>query len=1274
MVHCGTWWFWPRRINTILIINTMNVMKNLFKISARFYIVACLVSTVFIGMEAFELNVTPVISSSNGYEDIVSDDGALHYDITDAKVELQITENEFSVNAGRITAFSANYTVTNMRGIQDIPGGPLSVIKNSDQSYMINEQTIPLKTYSYRSIGDNEYEYLFEYTIIYAVDSVEQTPVSGSYLVHFRVYDKPAITAPENTEIEVVLGQSGTVDVTTFVPMPSGGYEPEGWHYNWTGVMNTNHDDQNEITSTFDAAGTYDISVDVYNTVPGADQHWVDTTFNFTVKVNDAPSADYNGASVWHILKVDSCKLEITTNGGNPNNWKYSWNEGSTLLGYDSVCVYNSKQDKEIGRHTITVTATNTSDDNTNVWFSHTYSFDVFVYGDTSVTQIPVKEINIVDGGEPAQLSIAAQGGAEDGWVYEWSSEGISLDVEHPERATFSMPNTSSDIKHYQVSVNVSNRVDDVVLYPPKSFTFDINVYPKPEVQKNPNDDIVFIWVNDSKQLEIETKGGNPNGWTFEWIGKDCNEQAYTYNAGSDATTETIKVRIKNKSVSDDDPQAWWYDDVTTFMVEVYNFRAWHTDNDSIINVIYGRDGNQGVPLDISYQGEGQWSFDWSGNNVTGNGSTYYYVTTDHGNNPETMRTEIVTVDVTYTLGIKEFKDRKHFTINIFPAASIIGEIDYNETWQKDVIVGDDVIMTISTAGGNPDGWTYKWNEGEEVADGEFRYSCEEEKHPDKVTVMIFNRGEDGDLMFSEEREFSIDVWPKPRVTAHAEFNHTRVTECFAGDEITLVGSAQGGKGDWTYLWLSTDGTISNANSLETVFTVPNNLASNPDTYLIVFYANNELASESQSVMLKAYKRGYIEQKPLSQTDYPSGAEIKLESEKTDGYPNGWTYVWTRTWRDKDGVSHSETLPNSNSKDLITTAKTTQGDALEQTYTLTATNKIGENVGSSSSISYIVNVWPEIILPNELVVKDQNHELQGNKVREGNTYYVSVDNNATGGYQDVWHYHWTGDGSGSESEIQGNSSMPSGNSKSTVNRTYTVNVFQYGPNNTDWANETLTEDVIVYRRPITPAELVRKGSGQSHTIIVKDSGTGLDDESLFNTTYDYTYRFGYEENGVTHLSDPVNRRYFQLRQEDYNKSDGNIWAVAEWHYGDGSNVTSGRINVSGAKDEVFDFSEFANSAPRQYVRMYEEGNSAVNEHTFSNCIALKGYDLYLNFDQPTDITIIVYNVQGQQLQQILLPSVTSCSQQLNLAKMVSGVYFVEVVAGVNREVRKVIVR
>ena len=251
--------------------------------------------------------------------------------------------------------------------------------------------------------------------------------------------------------------------------------------------------------------------------------------------------------------------------------------------------------------------------------------------------------------------------------------------------------------------------------------------------------------------------------------------------------------------------------------------------------------------------------------------------------------------------------------------------------------------------------------------------------------------------------------------------------------------------------------------------------------------------------------------------------------------------------------------------------------------------------------------------------------------------------------------------------------MPSGNNKSTVNRTYTVNVFQYGPNNADWANETFTEDVIVYRRPVTPIELVRKGSGQSHTIIVNNSGTGLDDEMLFNSTYDYTYRFGYEENGVTHLSDPVNRRYFQLRQEDYNKSDGNIWAVAEWHYDDGSNVTSGRINLSGVIDEDFDFSEFPNSSPPRYVRMYEEG-SGVDEQSINKCIVLNGSKLTISFDQLTDISINVYSVQGLQLQHIFIPSTTSYSQRLNLAEKACGVYFVEVVAGDIREVKKVIVR
>lgn len=1248
-------------------------MIHLFKLSARFYVVACLVTMVAFGMEAFELQVTPVITSTNGYADILSPDGSIHYDVTDAKVDVQIKENEFNVSEGKITAFNASYTVTNMLGIQDIPGGPLSVKKNSDQSYVINEQTIPLKTYSYKQNADNEYEYLFEYTIRYALDSVEQTPVKGASLVHFIVCDKPIITPPETTQIEVVLGENGLVDVTTSVPIPTGGYEPDGWHYNWSGVADDISNDVHEVTSTFDTPGTYDISVDVYNTVPGASEHWADATFNFTVRVNETPSADYMGNAVYHILKVDSCRLGITTNGGNPNNWKYSWKEGLTSLGTDNICVYNSKQDKEIGKHTISVTVTNTSDDNKNVWYNKTFSFDVYVYRDTSVTQSPNKEINIVDGGEPAQLSIEALGGARNGWVYEWSSEGITQDTEHPERATFTVHNSTNDKQSYQVSVTVYNKVDNVELYPAKVFTFNINVYPKLEVQKKPNDDIVYIWVNDSQKLEIVSTGGNPNGWSYEWIGKDCKENNYTYNAGANPLTETISVRVKNKSVSEDDPQLWWYDDIKTFTVEVYNFRAWHADNDSIINVIYGHDGDQGVPLSISYQGEGDWSFRWSGNNVSGSGSTYYYVTKNHGSNPEKMRTDIVTVDVTYKTGSKEYKDTKHFTVNIFPAVSFVGVIDNAETWQKDVIVGETVKLGIEVEGGNPNRWYYKWNNDKETSDNEYEYVCNEEQYPDKVIVTMINRGTDGDLMYNEDTEFSIYVWPKPQVSAHAEYNNATITECFAGDAITLVGSAQGGKGDWTCQWTATEGTITNDYSMITTYRVPNNASTNPTTYSITYRAFNELATETRYVSLKAYKRGSIVKKSLNQTDYPSGAEIKLESEKTDGYPNGWTYVWTRTWRDKNGNSHTETLPNSNSKDLITTAVTTQGDALEQVYTLTATNKIGDNVGYSNTLSYAVNIWPEISMPNELVVYNQDHELQGNKVREGNIYYVSVDNKASGGYQNSWYYQWSGDGYGSSYEIQGNSMMPSGKTKSTADRTYTVNVFQIGPNSSDWANETFTENVTVYRRPITPNGLVRKGGGQSHTIIVKDSGTGLDDESLFNTTYDYTYRFGYEENGVTHLSDPVNRRYFQLRQEDYNKSDGNIWAVAEWHYDDGSYVTSGRINVSGAKDEVFDFSEYTNSSPRRYVPMYEE-SSGIDEHSISNRIVLDGYNLCMTFDQPIDITINVYNIQGQQMQQILLPSVTSCSQKLNFTEMACGVYFVEVVAGYNREVKKVIVR
>lgn len=1248
-------------------------MKHLIKISTRFYIVAFLISTVYLEMHAFELQVIPEITSTNGYMDIISQDGSLHYDITNAEVVLQVEESEFSVSTGKITAFSANYTVTNMRGIQDIPGGPLNVERRTDNCYLINGNTIPLKTYSYRQNSDNEYEYLFEYTIWYAVDSVEQTPITGTSSVHFIVYDIPTIIAPETTDFEVVLDQNGTVDVTTFLPYPTGGYEPDGWHFVWTGTNFVNPDDKNEITSTFNAAGTYDISVDVFNAVPEAPEHWADTSFNYSVKVNEVPIADYQSSSVFHILKVDSCKLEISTEGGNLDNWKYSWYEGPIALGTDSVCVYNSYQDKEIGRHTVTVNITNTSDDNKTVWYDETFTFDIYIYEDTSVSQMPVKEINIFDGGAPAELSIIANGGASNGWTYEWSTEGIVQDEEHPEKATFSIHNTSNEKESHQVSVIVTNKVDNVELYSPKTFTFTINVYPKPEVQKNPDDDIVYIWINDTKQLEIETNGGNPNGWTYEWIGSDCTEHDFTYEAGASAITDNVKVHIKNKSVSDDDPQTWWYDEIKTFTVQVYYFRAWQSNNDSIINVIYGRDGHEGMPLAISCEGEGEWSFSWSGNDVSGNESTYYYVTEDHGNNPEIMKSDTVTVDISYTLGSKVFNDKKHFVVNTYPAVSAIGEIDGNKTWQKDAIIGENITLGIETTGGNPDGWTYKWNNKNETSDSEFIFPCEEEMYPVRIPVIILNRGSDGDLMFSEEHEFLINIWPQPIVSAHAEYNEATITECFAGDEITLVGSAQGGKGDWTCQWLNTEGSILNDHNMEAVFMVPSFTATSPVTYTISFQAINELTSVTRELNLKAYMRGSVEKKPLSQTDFLADDEIKLESDIINGYPNGWTYVWTRTWIDENGTSHTETLNGSNSKDLRTTAKTAHGYTVEQTYTLTATNSIGNNIGSIITLDYNVNVWPEIILPNELVVKNENHEMQGNQVREGNKYYVSVDNVATGGYLNIWHYQWSGDASGESAEIEGNSTMTTGNSMSTENKNYRVLVSQNGPNNVDWVDEIYTKEVMIYRRPITPIELIRKGNGQSHTLIVKDSGTGLDDESLFSDTYDYTYRFGYEENGVTHLSEPVNRRYYQMRQEDFNKSDGNIWAIAEWHYADGSNVTSGRISVSGTKDEEFDFSEYTNNAPRNYVRMYEE-SSGVEELSISDCIILNGYELSLTFDQPTDISINVYNVQGQQVQQILQPSVTSCSQQLNLTEMVSGVYFVEVVAGNKRDVKRVIVR
>ena len=227
-----------------------------------------------------------------------------------------------------------------------------------------------------------------------------------------------------------------------------------------------------------------------------------------------------------------------------------------------------------------------------------------------------------------------------------------------------------------------------------------------------------------------------------------------------------------------------------------------------------------------------------------------------------------------------------------------------------------------------------------------------------------------------------------------------------------------------------------------------------------------------------------------------------------------------------------------------------------------------------------------------------------------------------------------------------------------------------GPNGNLWADKTYTKDVTVYRRPAMPNQLVRKGNGTTHTLIVM---TGVDDEQLFGPL-DYTYRFGYTDaQGTEHLSSPVEKRYFQMSETDFRNSDNRIWAVAEWKYFDGETVTSGRRYVSGETDDDFDASSFVVNRPN-YAPFREIDDSGVSEVNLTNNLMINDGVISCMFDSQINVDLTIYSLQGQITISKCYNGVTEIRESIHQFGLQSGVYLIEVKTDTERCIKKLYIK
>ena len=275
---------------------------------------------------------------------------------------------------------------------------------------------------------------------------------------------------------------------------------------------------------------------------------------------------------------------------------------------------------------------------------------------------------------------------------------------------------------------------------------------------------------------------------------------------------------------------------------------------------------------------------------------------------------------------------------------------------------------------------------------------------------------------------------------------------------------------------------------------------------------------------------------------YAGWEDLKLEFMPQNGYDEGWTYNWKL---DGNDVSYEKVF------DYELKDPTDSADGYEErVISFTYTNSIPaskyqerENVGLKETRSYYVRVWRKAEMPNKITLKDDynvapDHINDNKAIRVGNKLSLSVSKIKYG-------YNPQGEGSYNEYTLKENDrelkieSKEPDTLKSEIGRvkndkpdnglgsgknTYKFSFSNKGPRDIPWEEDSITETITVYNRPKTPSSLIRKGNGNSGTLIIT-----YDDEYMNMSLLkpeDYSVVFVCEDTVVIKVPKDENDRHW----------------------------------------------------------------------------------------------------------------------------------------------------
>lgn len=719
--------------------------------------------------------------------------------------------------------------------------------------------------------------------------------------------------------------------------------EKEGWNIKWdwgqAPFEKPIRDDNGIYSFTVD----YNSQADIANYPLDAflskdDEVGVRGTLDLYVTHYPEPSAEPEKNTVYVDLadKVNAyAELKVLPTGGS-DYWTYEWmDEDNNLLEKTSEPSFTIGYNPVGGlEREIKVRVQNSRSKGVDPWYSETFTYHVFFWEKYKLTlaanQEPKRrEWNVLSGKEvnveyllenvtQDELVLNPEGD-EEGWKADWNvdpqPEKVGL-TSYKYTPTYEGTDEYGDetLKLTLTNEEKSPELNDFLVF---------HVYPEPSIETNKK---VVVSGNpydagDEVKLEVIPKGGFKDGWNYSWKeGEESTDSiGKTYTVKFDgAFTRTITVTAANVG-----PEGELWLNKTfeeTFIIQfkqpgVYKIELSPEKHhvlegkEALINVYLKKDGEEAdEPIDWVKEG---WIPTWTPTNaevINNEDGTFTFIPKYSDGKEQTLTLTLENDNYAY-----EKVPTQEITFNVYPEPTATQEPSSDIT----ATIGRPVELKIHKVGGNDDGWSFEWTDGEKNEKNEtgiYSLEFDGENYEREVSVKVKNLDpEKKDTWYEKDFTFNVKFKENP-YTVELMTIPENTKDVLDGDSVKVVyilkeNGVQIDKDsldNWTNNWYP---KVEIIDSISCFFKVHYDPAKDIDSFSVDTLSltlRNEKsdAFASGSITFNVYQRPSAEPKKDT-IEANIGDDVPLKVNTTGGYREGWNYRWMEN-NDSIGTDDSE--------------------------------------------------------------------------------------------------------------------------------------------------------------------------------------------------------------------------------------------------------------------------------------------------------------------------------------------------------------------------------